>query len=479
MSIEYADSSLPSEGQKGTYVCMFPCISKKDVPADDEYTAEIYGKYPHADYYAQHKSTGKRGIPGHHEVFKAKSSEDGPGLGLVNMYVRVYPGSKTYANDNHYKRVKWFGAIFQELSKDNGITALHLELPSTVKSEQQEYIAHLEDYIATCKLHGNEVNVFLHGTDGPVEKKPQVKEKKAINIKAKGKTQIKLKAPVSKQAPAPKQAPKPTTKKEYKLEFAPDQLSAELLYEVDFAQITSTESESESSGGKTGVLQYFPADERWARIVEDSKLQREAQNVIDRLGDALGSDTVYPPINDMFNAFSYLKEDPKVVILGQDPYHKRGQAHGLSFSVQKGVRVPPSLGNIYKALENDPDVDFTRPKHGCLMEWAEQGVIMLNAALSVEEGKPDSHMSAWEAFTGRLIELLSTKYEGLIFVLWGGKAKAKAKHIKGNSHSTLEFNHPSPMVRNNTFGTQCRHFSEINHMLERKGKTPIDWQLTE
>lgn len=479
MSIEYATSPLPTEGpegQSGTYVCMFPCISRKDIPIDDVHTAELYEKFPHADYYTKHKSTGTRGIPGQHEVFKPKAPDH---LGVINMYVKVYPGNKTYANDNHYKRIKWFGAIFQELSKDNGISVLHLKLPSDIKSEQHEYITHLEDYVSTCKLHGNNVRIYLHGTDGPIEKKVQVKERKAISIKPKGKTPIKLKTTVP-AAPSVPSVPSAPAKKEYKLEFNPEQLSNELLYEVDFAQITSmSETGAGSATGRPGVLQYFPDDERWGRIIEDSKLQREAQNVADRLGDALGADNVYPPVEDMFNAFAYLKEDPKVVILGQDPYHKRGQAHGLSFSVKKGVRVPPSLGNIYKALENDPDVNFTRPKHGCLIEWAEQGVVMLNAALSVEEGKPDSHMSVWESFTNRLIELLSTKYEGLIFVLWGGKAKAKSTYIKGNSHSTLEFNHPSPMVRNNTFGTQCRHFSEINRMLQRKNKTPIDWQLTD
>ena len=166
----------------------------------------------------------------------------------------------------------------------------------------------------------------------------------------------------------------------------------------------------------------------------------------------------------------------KVVILGQDPYHGEGQAHGLSFSVQKGIKPPPSLKNMYKELSDD--VGFQVPEHGCLEEWAGQGVLLLNSVLTVEKSKPASHQKrGWEEFTDDIIRELSEKREGLVFILWGAYAQKKGAIIDTSKHLVLESPHPSPFsARHGFFG--CKHFSKTNAYLESQGKTPICWQLT-
>ena len=186
---------------------------------------------------------------------------------------------------------------------------------------------------------------------------------------------------------------------------------------------------------------------------------------------------VFPPGADIFNAFSYTPLDQvRVVILGQDPYHGPGQAHGLCFSVRKGVRPPPSLQNIFKELHQDLGV--VRPDHGELTSWAEQGVLLLNTVLTVRAHSANSHRGrGWEQFTDRVIELLNSHKEGLVFVLWGSAAGKKAQMIDGRRHLILRSPHPSPLSAHRGF-FGCGHFSEINHHLQQRGGDPIDWSLS-
>jgi uracil-DNA glycosylase len=187
---------------------------------------------------------------------------------------------------------------------------------------------------------------------------------------------------------------------------------------------------------------------------------------------------VYPKNAEIFNAFQHTPfEEVKVVILGQDPYHGQGQAHGLSFSVQKGITVPPSLKNMYKELETDIP-DFKTPAHGNLTQWADQGVLLLNATLTVRAQQPGSHQGkGWEIFTDSVIAELSAKKKGLIFLLWGRFAQNKSVLIDESRHTVLKAAHPSPFsAYNGFFG--CRHFSTANAILEKEGKKPIDWQIT-
>ena len=178
----------------------------------------------------------------------------------------------------------------------------------------------------------------------------------------------------------------------------------------------------------------------------------------------------------IFNAFNMLPLDEvKVVILGQDPYHGAGEAHGLSFSVPRGIKIPPSLRNIYKELESDI-AGFKAPKHGCLEAWVKQGVFLLNAFLTVVEKTPKSHEKiGWEKFTDAVIKKISDEREGVVFMLWGGFAKKKAELIDKTKHLVLEGAHPSPLAGNAFQG--CKHFSQANDYLKSKGASTIDWIL--
>jgi uracil-DNA glycosylase len=187
---------------------------------------------------------------------------------------------------------------------------------------------------------------------------------------------------------------------------------------------------------------------------------------------------VYPKSQDVFNAFNHTPFDQvKVVIIGQDPYHGPAQAHGLAFSVQKGVAVPPSLKNIYKELETDIE-NFKKPDHGSLMQWADRGVLLLNATLTVRAREAGSHQGkGWEIFTDRAIQLLSEKRSGLVILLWGKFAQNKSVLIDESKHTILKAAHPSPFsAYNGFFG--CKHFSKSNAVLTDKGLQPIDWQIT-
>lgn len=186
--------------------------------------------------------------------------------------------------------------------------------------------------------------------------------------------------------------------------------------------------------------------------------------------------TIYPPAEDLFNALRYSSyENTKVVILGQDPYHEPGQAHGLCFSVNKGVAIPPSLINIYKELESD--LGIKPPTHGYLVDWAKQGVLLLNTVLTVRKGEANSHKGrGWEVFTDRIVELLNEREKPMVFLLWGANAKSKQGLIDNKDHMIITGAHPSPLAAwKGFFGGG--YFSKANRFLELTGQTPIDWEL--
>ncbi|MEL6114171.1 uracil-DNA glycosylase [Photobacterium sp. SP02] len=218
----------------------------------------------------------------------------------------------------------------------------------------------------------------------------------------------------------------------------------------------------------------------WKQLLEQERQQAyfqqaEAQVAAERQAGKV----IYPAEADVFRAFDATPFDQvKVVILGQDPYHGPDQAHGLSFSVQPGVKVPPSLANMYKELATDIE-GFTVPQHGCLQPWAEQGVLLLNTVLTVEQGKAHSHSKyGWEMFTDRVIASLNQHRDGLVFLLWGAHAQKKGKQIDRDRHWVLEAAHPSPLsAYRGFFG--CRHFSQANKWLRQSRKSEINWQLPE
>lgn len=185
---------------------------------------------------------------------------------------------------------------------------------------------------------------------------------------------------------------------------------------------------------------------------------------------------IFPPEDEVFSAFHLTPyKDVKVLILGQDPYHDNNQAHGLCFSVKPGIRTPPSLVNIYKEMKTD--VGTTTPDHGYLVRWAEQGVLMINAVLTVRAHQPNSHKSkGWEKFTDAVIKMVSAKEDHVVFLLWGGYAKKKAKLVDKSKHTIIEGTHPSPLsAKNGFFGS--KPFSAINKVLKANGKDAIDWQI--
>ena len=201
------------------------------------------------------------------------------------------------------------------------------------------------------------------------------------------------------------------------------------------------------------------------------------------LGDFLRAEkragrTVFPPGEQIFAALDRTPfESVRAVILGQDPYHGPGQAHGLSFSVPPGVPVPPSLQNIFAEIERDPELRLPRPRHGCLTRWADQGVLLLNSVLSVRAGQAGSHAGkGWEAFTDAVIGLLNREREGLVFMLWGSYAQKKGALVDRQRHCILRAPHPSPLSAYRGF-IGCGHFSAANRYLRGRGGQPIDWSL--
>jgi len=214
----------------------------------------------------------------------------------------------------------------------------------------------------------------------------------------------------------------------------------------------------------------------WDELLRDEFDKPYYQKLRGFLAKEYKTRTVYPDMYDIFNALRFTSySDVKVVIIGQDPYHGPGQAHGLSFSVKKGVEPPPSLKNIFKEINGELGVEI--PQHGELISWAKQGVLLLNAVLTVRGGEANSHKGmGWEFFTDRVIELLNERSEPMVFLLWGANARQKKALIKNPVHKIFETVHPSPLsAYNGFFG--CGHFSGANEFLKSVGQQPIDWSL--
>lgn len=216
----------------------------------------------------------------------------------------------------------------------------------------------------------------------------------------------------------------------------------------------------------------------WADAIGAEKQQPYFQKIIQQVNtERRSGQIIYPPAHDVFNAFRYTEFNRvKVVIIGQDPYHNENQAHGLAFSVQMGVEIPPSLKNIYKELASDID-GFQIPTHGCLKKWADEGVLLLNTVLTVKAHLAHSHKDiGWETFTDKVIEVLNQHRENLVFLLWGNPAQKKGSRIDTARHLVLKAAHPSPLSAHRGF-FGCRHFSQTNQYLRQKGISPIDWQV--
>lgn len=214
----------------------------------------------------------------------------------------------------------------------------------------------------------------------------------------------------------------------------------------------------------------------WDNILCDEFKKEYYLNLREFLKQEYSTKTIYPNMHNIFEALKRTSyKDTKVLILGQDPYHGENQAHGLAFSVQPSVKIPPSLLNIYKELHDD--IGCYIPNNGYLIPWADQGVLLLNTALTVRAHEANSHKGkGWEIFTDEIIKLLNERIDPVIFVLWGANARKKKEYIDESKHYVLEAPHPSPLsARRGFFG--CKHFSKINEILIGLGKTTINWQI--
>ena len=222
-------------------------------------------------------------------------------------------------------------------------------------------------------------------------------------------------------------------------------------------------------------LENVKIEKSWKNELRDEFLSPYFLQIKENLINAKKNEVVFPPSELIFNAFDLTPfDDVKVVILGQDPYHGVNQAMGLSFSVPKGVKIPPSLINIFKELQTE--FGYEIPKNGDLTNWAKQGVLLLNSSLSVAANKPNSHSKfGWQIFTDSVIKILSQKRQNLVFMLWGNYAKAKANLIDENRHLVLKAAHPSPLAGGAFFG--CNHFKKCNEYLKSHNKNEIDWRI--
>lgn len=226
------------------------------------------------------------------------------------------------------------------------------------------------------------------------------------------------------------------------------------------------------------VLERVKLEPEWKGALAPEFLSPYMQSLRDFLAqEKQAGKTIYPPGPEVFNALNTTPlSQVKVVILGQDPYHGAGQAHGLCFSVRRGVMLPPSLQNIYREIQSDLGIPPAR--HGELTHWAEQGVLLLNSVLTVQAGMAASHQGrGWETFTDAVVKVLNEQRENLVFLLWGSYAQRKGRIIDTRRHLVLRAAHPSPLSANRGDWFGCHHFSQANHYLEAHGHAPIDWSL--
>ena len=222
------------------------------------------------------------------------------------------------------------------------------------------------------------------------------------------------------------------------------------------------------------VFRMIALGNDWDGILEDEFKKEYYLKIREFLKSEYSQRTIFPSMYDIFNALKYTAySETRVVVLGQDPYHEVGQAHGLSFSVKKGIKIPPSLVNIYKELNSD--IGMSIPNHGELTSWAKQGVLLLNATLTVREGQANSHKDiGWAIFTDEIIKKLNMSDKPMVFILWGGNARSKKKYITNKNHLIIESAHPSPLsAYNGFFGS--KPFSRANEFLMNNGITPINW----
>lgn len=459
MPVYIKDGSIKNASEK--YICAIASISSKEVSYKKEPNlVRVFKEFPDLNVYQLYKQSGKK--------FKLGTSYRSNNR--IALFTHWYAGpGGMFPNDSFNKRKNWFTTSLRELLGMPNLSSLAFDygnLFNDCNNNFDDYKQILEDFTDTYKLNnGSNVTIIIY-------KSP---ETAVHSVESKVKTSAMVRAEAQQKAQQQKtKITVSSTKKINKLVVTKDTKIADFTLTLDdfvHYQVVDKLNSNKS-------LLELPIHCSWNWLFADTVAKSALNDVQQKLGDTIYEDGTFPEPSNIFNAFNHCHMDNlKVVILGQDPYPTRGHAHGLSFSVQMGVNTPRSLVNIYKAIENDDDVIFTKPNHGCLESWADQGVLLLNSALTVLEGKAGSHLSEWSPFTDRVIQLISEKAKNVVFMLWGRKAQVKKKFINESRHKVLEFNHPSPMIPGNTFGTECKHFSQANKYLKDNDKQEIMWEL--
>jgi len=271
-------------------------------------------------------------------------------------------------------------------------------------------------------------------------------------------------------------APSTDSKKRKRDDDSEGSFEAEDVAPAKKPKVDADASTTSKSPGQVVSYASYLTDDGWKNLLKDEMAKPYFEQIESFVAQARKEVEVFPPDKDVLNAFNFTPLDQvRVVIIGQDPYFNPGQAHGICFSVKKGVKVPPSLNRMYKALEKTVP-GFKNPKHGFLEEWAKRGVLMLNASLTVNVGKPNSHAKCgWLDFTKAAIKLLVESKKGLIFFCWGTFAQKLVKGFDLSKHHVLEYTHPSPMSGSEW---NCTHFADANRILKEEGLSEIDWTLT-
>lgn len=502
----------------------------------DDRTLEVFRQFPYANTYASRLST-KKAVPGTFEV----KGDGQKKRYVVNLFVQFYPGSSKYPNDNITRRLSWFSNCLDKMLSipslgslafpedlgissyiDNSMRYLHaindftkkyylrhkqtivvydynhqkidFKQRQTRKTKYEEPIEVLyTDYVDPNELNSEpKINVIHKIKIDQLRYSPSESDAKSI-METKQPKMKNLLADVGEKPKQPKMQNLLTDIEESDSSDTKPLVKKKIAIKKTKTNEGNMSSRACDSGDTprwdknpswTQKVSELPIDESWDPVFKDPIMINQFRVVDQKFDEELKVfgdhiEILPRPQRAIFNAFNLCKFPPKAVIIGQDPYFSNlDEAMGLSFSVPPGVTVPPSLVNIYKELKNDIP-GFEIPKSGDLTKWAEQGVLLLNSALTVRYKQKTKHMKIWKDFVNNIIKLMTKRSpDSIVFMLWGGFAKDKEKLIENpNRHVVLKATHPSPLGANKGGWFGCKHFSQANEALQKSGRLPIDWKL--
>lgn len=481
------------------HLCLIMSITEKEVkPRTEPNLYRLITRYPYANAYHEYKQSGKKFGLG---TFKQYGGTGGQ-QSVIVLFAQYYPGHSRFPNDSASKRKEWFSNALKQLTKVRQLDSVAFDYGNLVEDcgvDLDEYQQLIDDFSSTYQLNHNtsvtpviyrdpetvRPTVVKETTDRAARKISPMILRRNLTLTSKPVARSKLSVQAKEAIALAKEEDLQLGKEaggwlgteetqvsptKPMLDLSKAAYNQTVLTPASFCRYQLVDEFNQIS---LRQLANEQSASDWSWLFTDTIIASKLDQIPIKL-----EDNVFPASNLIFNAFNLCSSSGlKVVLLGQDPYPTRGNAHGLSFSVPMGVNIPKSLVNVYKAMSQDPLIAFEIPDHGCLESWAKQGVLLLNAALTVTEGQAGAHSKHWEPITDRMIQLISQQHSNLVFMLWGGFAKKKKRFIQsGKGHLVLEFSHPSPLSANR-LGFDCMHFGLANQYIEEKGCEPIDWQL--